>query len=76
MTPTAHLSEDDHPTRTLCGEEWEDWQAPQLSAVELDLDNSPYSVRLAVRESDDARALPKGTRIRQCPACRKAAFKS
>lgn len=72
---TAHLADDSHPTATLCGLPWEDWQAPIPTNDEIGFDRLPYAVKVAVREDDEARRPKPGERVEQCQACFKAAWR-
>lgn len=61
----AHLAEDEHPERTLCGQGWQNWQAPMPSDEEIRLDELPYGMRVEVRKADEARRLKPGESVRQ-----------
>lgn len=66
---TAHLAEDEHPTRTLCGEPWESWQDPDQGAS---LEETLAVPGLLMSEKADIRAAERRKtegRVRQCQAC-------
>lgn len=55
----AHLSNDDNPKQTACGEPWQGWQAPE--DIDLrDIILPPHTP-------------PQGGSVRQCQACAKVA---
>jgi hypothetical protein len=62
---TAHLSSDEKPDYTACGEPWQGWQAPHTDSYEL----TPGNVELPPH--DEPR--PHRDRTRQCQACLKVA---
>lgn len=70
---TAHLADDEHPDRTLCGETWEEWQNPDKGATLKEALSVPG---LTLQEKADIRAAEKRTTqgsVRQCQACFKLA---
>jgi hypothetical protein len=52
----AHLADDDHPSITACGGQWQGWQAP-----------AGLSILFCVPPHDEPR--PHVDAIRQCQAC-------
>jgi hypothetical protein len=70
---TAHLAQDEHPDRTLCGEDWEFWQHPDQGAS---LEETLAVPGLTQREKADIRAAERRKTegpVRQCQACFKKA---
>lgn len=59
----AHLSQDDNPLLTLCGEPWQGWQAPEGYT------DIPGHVELPPHD----KPRPHKDQIRQCQACAKLA---
>jgi hypothetical protein len=71
----VHLSDIDHPRRTACGIDWEDWQKPQEKELDIDFSTVPYTARVLMREEDEARRKEANEALyRQCQACLKIAL--
>lgn len=72
---TAHLANSERPLLTACGLRWEDWQEPDMpSNEEIGFDELSYGIRVAIRQSDEARQLKPGDQVSQCQACLKLAM--
>lgn len=66
---TAHMADDAHPTRTLCGEPWEDWQDPDQGASLEETLAVPGLTQVEKAEIRSAERRKSEGPVRQCQAC-------